>query len=80
MIVTESEPYPNEQYIISKIQALSRYAETEGISTKLLDQDEKEIIEGEAIHNRHLGFRERRRIKRGRLKSAVERLTWTYYV
>ena len=52
VIITESELFPNKQYIISKIQALSRYAETEGISTKLLDQDEKEII-GEEIVERY---------------------------
>ena len=58
VIVTESEIYPSKQYIISKIQALSRYAETEGISTKLLDQDENEINEEELVE-RYYGNPER---------------------
>ena len=58
VILTESELYPSKQYVISKIQALSRYAEKEGISTKLLDQNEKEITEDE-LAERYYGSPER---------------------
>lgn len=47
VVVTESEDYPDKQYIISKIQALLKYAEIDGISAKILDHEGKEISEEE---------------------------------